>query len=75
MEQTPLQQLIERLKNLETAEENVAALIAYKISSAAAESLLVDEQRFIDRIKNNYYTTVSKVEDKTKYKGYLHNEK
>ena len=74
MEQTPLQQLIERLKNLETAEENVAALIAYKISSAAAESLLVDEQRFIDRIKNSFYKN-PRIEDKTKYKGYLHNEK
>lgn len=74
MEITPLQQLIERLKSLEDHEEDVAAIIAYKISTAAAESLLVDEQRFIDRIKNNYYKQPV-MEDKTKYKGYLHNGK
>ena len=51
---TPLEQLLERLKNLEDYEEGLSGKIAYKLAIAAAESLLDEEQRYIkEQIKKS----------------------
>ena len=48
---SPLQQLVDRLKNLEDYENTTSGRIAYKVAISAAESLLDEEQRFIKHIK------------------------
>lgn len=55
---SPLQQLIDRLKNLEDYENTTAGRIAYKYAIAAAESLLDEEERFIKRAKEKYHEEI-----------------
>jgi hypothetical protein len=51
---TPLEQLLERLKDLEDHEIGLTGKIAYKLVIAAAESLLDEEQRYIkEQIKKS----------------------
>lgn len=50
---TPLEQLIERLNLLLDTEPTKDGSIAYMIAIGAAENLLDDEQRFINRIKSS----------------------
>jgi len=51
---TALEQLIERLKDLEDHEIGITGKIAYKTAIAAAESLLDEEQRHIkEQIKKS----------------------
>lgn len=55
---SPLQQLIDRLKNLEDYENNISGRIAYKYAIAAAESLLDEEERFIKHAKEKYHEEI-----------------
>jgi hypothetical protein len=48
---TALEQLIKRLKDLETHEISLNGKIAYKVAVAAAESLLDEEQRIFNEIR------------------------
>jgi hypothetical protein len=48
---TALEQLIERLKDLETHEISMNGKIAYTVAIAAAESLLDEEQRIFNEIR------------------------
>jgi len=48
---TALEQLIERLKDLEDHEIGLTGKIAYKVAIAAAESLLDEEQRIFNEIR------------------------
>jgi hypothetical protein len=49
---TPLEELIERLKSLKDNETTKDGTKAYLLAIAAADSLLDDEQRFINRVKS-----------------------
>jgi len=48
---TALEQLIERLKDLETHEISLNGKIAYTVAIAAAESLIDEEQRIFNQIR------------------------
>jgi hypothetical protein len=48
---TALEQLIERLKDLQTHEISMNGKIAYIVAIAAAESLLDEEQRIFNEIR------------------------
>ena len=55
---TPLQQLLERLKELEDHEIGITGKIAYMCAIAAAESLLQEEERFINHAKQKYHEEI-----------------
>jgi hypothetical protein len=53
---TPLEQLIVRLKDLGANETTKDGTKAYLLAIAAADSLLDDEQRFINKVKTSHLT-------------------
>ena len=55
---SPLQQLVDRLKNLEDYENTTSGRIAYKVAISAAESLLDEEKRFIKHIKEKHHEKI-----------------
>lgn len=60
---TPLEQLIERLKSLSEHETTKDGTKAYLLAIAAADSLLDDEQRFINKVR-----TIHLTQDADKYR-------
>ena len=53
---TPLEQLIERLQSLLDTEPTKDGTKAYLLAIAAADSLLDDEQRFINKVRTMHLT-------------------
>ena len=56
---TPLNQLLERLRELEDHEIGITGRIAYLCAIAAAESLLEEEERYINHAKKKYHEEIT----------------